>query len=89
MTDLFGVKLNIGDEIIYTTGAQSNSSLERGFINDIQLKKAYYNNVMIEKAMITMSSGRKAINWRSSNELVSINSIKQLHPELFIWKLIY
>ena len=82
MTDLFGLPLNIGDEVIYTTGAQSNSSLERGYIKDIQIRNAYRGSV--EKAMITMASGRKATNWRSSKELASVNPIKQTNPELFI-----
>ena len=82
MTDLFGLPLNIGDEVIYTTGAQSNSSLERGYIKDIQIKNTYHGSV--EKAMITTASGRKATNWRSSKELVSVNPVKQTNPELFI-----
>ena len=82
MTDLFGLPLNIGDEIVYTTGAHSNSTLERGYIKDIQVQNTYYGPV--EKAMITTSSGRKASNWRSRNELVSVNPVKQTNPELFI-----
>ena len=82
MTDLFGLPLNIGDEVIYTTGAQSNSSLERGYIKDIQVQNTYRGSV--EKAMITTASGRKATNWRSSKELVSVNPVKQTNPELFI-----
>lgn len=81
MTDLFGVELNVGDEIIYTTGAQSNTKLERGYILEIDFNRKY--NIG-EVALIKTSSGSKATNWRYSNELVSINPIKQSKPELFI-----
>ena len=81
MTDLFGVELNVGDEIIYTIGARSNTRLERGYILEIDLNKGYR---LEEVALIKTSSGSKATNWRYSNELVSINPIKQSKPELFI-----
>ncbi|MGD8306165.1 MAG: hypothetical protein PVF17_05895 [Ignavibacteria bacterium] len=81
MTDLFGVKLNVGDEIIYTTGAQSNTKLERGHILEIDFNKGYR---LEEVALIKTSSGRTATNWRYSDELVSVNPIKQSNPELFI-----
>ena len=83
MTDLLGVPLNIGDEIIYTTGAQGRNSMERGFIVDIRLSKNGYARDYYE-ALIKTASGRTATNWRSSLSLVSVKPIKAQHPELFI-----
>ncbi len=74
MTDLLGIPLSVGDEIVYTTGAQSNTCLERGFILDIKN----------DCAMIKTSSGRKATNWRSTHELMSLNPAKESNPEIFI-----
>lgn len=76
MTDLFGVQLNVGDKVVYTTGAQSNQTLEAGTIHEIDETHA--------GAMIITSSGRKAQLWRSSRCLVSVKPIQTQHPELFI-----
>ena len=82
MTDLFGVPLEIGDEIIYTTGAQSNTSLERGFI--LEIKDITRWQVPQAMALIKTSSGRTATNWRGPRELVAVKGIAQSYPELFI-----
>lgn len=76
MTDLFGVPLNVGDKVVYTTGAQSNTRLSVGTILEI-----FPNN----SAYIQMASGRKASNKRKQYELVSIKAIEEQHPEFFIW----
>ena len=83
MTDLFGSPLVVGDEIIYTTGSQSNTCLERGTIVEITTK-ATWNMGTREVALIRTASGRKATNYRGPHELVSVNPIKQASPELFI-----
>lgn len=85
MTDLFGIELNIGDEIIYTTGSQGNTDLERGFILEIKPTMATIQGRANRfEALIKTSSGRKATNWRGSYELVAVKGIAQSYPELFI-----
>jgi len=87
MTDLFGVTLNIGDRVIYTTGAQSNTWLEIGTIVDIETKQyanGNSNGNAYEVAYVKTASGRKTTNSRGSRELVSIIPIATQHPELFI-----
>ena len=74
MTDLLGYPLNVGDEIVYTTGAQSQARLQLGFILEIK----------DNEAMIRTKQNRRALNWRRSFELLSINPIKENNPELFI-----
>ena len=78
MTDQFGVPLDIGDEVIYTTGAQSNTILEVGTILEFT---SMWNK---EAAIVKTSSGRRATNPRGQYELVSLNPHKAQHPELFI-----
>lgn len=84
MTDLFGVELNVGDEIIYTTGAQFNTKLEKGYILKIAFHKSKNNYKPKERALIKTSSSHEVTTWRDSDKLVSINPIKQSNPELFI-----
>jgi hypothetical protein len=78
MTDQFGVPLNVGDEVIYTTGAQSNTYLEVGTILEFTSMRN------MEAAIIKTATGRRATNSRSQYELMSINPHKAQHPELFI-----
>jgi hypothetical protein len=82
MTDQFGVPLEVGDQVIYTTGAQSNTELEVGTILEISNYKVL-NNVL-ERAIIKTSTGRRATNPRGKYELISLNPHKAQHPELFI-----
>jgi len=88
MIDLFGLPLNVGDEILYTTGSQSNTDISRGTI--IEIDETYWekSNRHIYSgapaALIRTENGRKASIWRGKHELVSVAPFKQLHPELFI-----
>lgn len=84
MTDLFGVQLNVGDKVVYTTGAQSNQTLEAGTIYEIDDAHWTHRDGTRAGAMIITSSGRKAQLWRSSYCLVSVKPIQTQHPELFI-----
>ena len=74
MKDMFGIPLNVGDKVIYTTGARSNTILEVGTILEITDNRAYLRS----------KSGRKLTNCRYESTLASINPIQAQHPELFI-----
>lgn len=74
MTDLFGLPLQVGDEVIYTTGGRGNAMLERGIILEITMGRAYLKS----------ANGKRLTNPRYSYDLVSANPIKQANPELFI-----
>ena len=80
MTDKLGVPLHIGDKVGYTTGSQSNESIEIGTI--INIRQAA--NVAVELAEIRSEGGRKLANPRYSHGLISIAPIAAQHPELFI-----
>lgn len=80
MTDLFGVPLQVGDTIAYTTGSQGNMIIEVGSIKEIN-ETSYRGN---GAALIKTSSGRTASLWRSSYSLVAVAPIKQQYPELFV-----
>ena len=80
MTDKLGVPLHIGDKVGYTTGSQSNESIEIGTIINIQQAA----NVAVEIAEIRSEGGRKLANPRYSWGLISIAPIAAQHPELFI-----
>ena len=80
MTDKLGVPLHIGDKVGYTTGAQSNESIEIGTI--INIRQA--TNIAEEIADIRSEGGRKLANPRYSCGLISISPIAAQHPELFI-----
>lgn len=89
MIDLFGLPLNVGDEILYTTGSQSNTDINRGTIVEIDenyWEKSYSRRTRSGSpaALIRTENGRKASIWRGRYELVSVTPFKQLHPELFI-----
>jgi len=75
MKDLFGVPLHVGDKVVYTTGAQSNTRLEIGTILSISP-----NNDAILKSY----SGRRLQLPRYDYELVAVSPISTQHPELFI-----
>lgn len=88
MKDRLGIPLAVGDKVIYTTGAQSNSSLEIGEILEINPTGGYRGT---GDAMIRTENGRKATNWRGEYELISIqyhNKVKEYlqgkYPEKFI-----
>lgn len=85
MTDLFGVPLNVGDRVAYTTGAQSNMTLELGSI--LEIDADYWSTSRASgpaAALIKTASGRKASNWRSAKSLIAVAPIASQHPELFI-----
>lgn len=85
MTDLFGVTLNVGDRVAYTTGAQSNMDLELGTILKIdETCWGTTNTYPRAGALIKTASGRNASKWRSSKSLISVALIALQHPELFI-----
>lgn len=83
MTDLFGVPLNIGDRVIYTTGAQSNTPLEVGIIKEIK-SVTRRNGITRTGAYIKTASGRTTFNIRQSFELVAVGPIAVQYPELFV-----
>ncbi len=80
MTDLFGVPLQVGDTIVYTTGDQGNMSMELGSIKEIDETL----NRGQGKALIKPRFGRTASVWRSMRCLIAVAPIKLQHPELFI-----
>lgn len=80
MTDLFGVPLQVGDTIAYTTGNQDNTFIEIGSIKEIDETR----NRNQGAALIVTSTGRTASVWRSRHCLIAVAPIKSQHPELFI-----
>ena len=80
MTDKLGVPLHIGDKVGYTTGTQSNESIEIGTIINIRPEAGLRADV----AEIRSEGGRKLANPRYSCGLISIAPIAAQHPELFI-----
>jgi hypothetical protein len=82
MTDQFGVPLNVGDDVIYTTGAQSNTCLEVGTV--LEINTEYLWGSTQKRAIIKTATGRRATNSRGQYELISLNPHKAQHPELFI-----
>ena len=73
MTDKFGIQLNIGDTVIFTTGGQGTVYLELGTIRDIQ-----GNNAII----YAHDSKRVLTNFRTPSSLVSAMPIYAQHPEI-------
>lgn len=82
MTDLFGVPLAIGDRVVYTTGAQSNTTLEVGTIVEFITKTSFSGTRTF--AYLKTSSGRRTTNYRDSSELVAVSTIAVQYPELFV-----
>lgn len=80
MTDLFGVPLQVGDTIAYTTGGQGNMYLEIGSVKEIDETRARGQGA----ALIVTSTGRTATLWCSKHCLIAVTPIKSQHPELFI-----
>ena len=76
--DIFGVPLNIGDIVAYTTGAQGNESIELGTIYLFGERRGH------PVAYLTSSRGRKLSNPRLCKYLVSSNPVRIQHPELFV-----
>ena len=76
--DMFGVPLNVGDFVIYTTGAQGSTLLEVGHVTQLSTKRDY------AYATIISPSGRKLTNDRLCKHLASTTPIRIQHPELFI-----
>lgn len=77
-TDIFGVPLNIGDTVVYTTGAQGNESLELGTILQFSERRGF------PTALLKSARGRTLSNFRRCSHLVSSNPVRTLHPELFL-----
>lgn len=75
MTDMFGIPLKVGDEVIVSQGAQSETYLQVATIEEIKYRHVYVRY---------KESGRKAMKSRGSNSLVSVAPIKAQHPEAFI-----
>lgn len=61
MTDLFGVPVNIGDKVAYTTGSQGNETMEIGTILDITSYTGY-SGIVYESVILKSSRGRKMSN---------------------------
>lgn len=74
MQDLFGVPVNIGDKVVYTTGGGGGTYLGTGTVEKINL----------DVVRIRSSRGQLLINPRNSREIMSVTSTVTLHPELFI-----
>lgn len=75
MTDKFGIQLNIGDTVIFTTGGRGNTYLELGTVRDIQDSNAL---------IYAHDSKRMLTNTRYSSSLVSAMPIYAQHPEIAI-----
>ena len=80
MNDKLGMPLFIGDRVIYTTGEQSNKTLEIGTILDF--RTATYN--LKTNAQLLSANGRKLTKLRASYELVSVEPIYKAYPEILI-----
>ncbi|MHB8098127.1 MAG: mechanosensitive ion channel domain-containing protein [Sulfuricurvum sp.] len=74
MQDLFGVPVNIGDKVVYTTGGRGDTYLDTGTVEKINLGIV----------SIRSSRGRLLTNPRNSREIMSVTPTATLHPELFI-----
>lgn len=83
MTDLFGVPVNIGDKVAYTTGSQGNVNMEIGTILDIQVRTSTYSPPY-EMCILRSSTGRKMSNPRGRYGIISLTPVQSQHPELFI-----
>ena len=85
--DQFGYPIQVGDKVLYTTGAQSNTTLEIGTVTEI-IESSRPNSV--PKARIRTASGRTAANYRYKYEIFSLmyltplEQVQDQHPELFI-----
>lgn len=75
MTDKFGIQLNIGDTVIFTTGGRGNTYLELGTIREINGNEA---------KIYAHDSKRMLTNTRYSSSLVSAMPIYAQHPEIAI-----
>lgn len=75
MTDKFGIQLNIGDTVIFTTGGRGNVYLELGTIREINGDHAL---------IYAHDSKRMLTNTRYYNSLVSAMPIYAQHPEIAI-----
>lgn len=73
MTDKFGIQLNIGDTVIFTTGGQGTVYLELGTIREIYGDRA---------KIYAHDSKRMLANTRYSSSLVSAMPIYAQHPEI-------
>lgn len=80
MNDKLGIPLSIGDRVIYTTGEQSNQSLEIGTVLEFKLSK--YSSSL--SAQLLSVNGRKLSNLRRPSDLLSIEPIYKAHPEILI-----
>ena len=80
MNDKLGMPLSIGDRVIYTTGEQSNQTLEIGTILDFRTAK-YSSKI---SAQLLSANGRKLTKLRASYELVSVEPIYKAYPEILI-----
>ena len=78
MTNKFGVELNIGDRVIYTTGGPGCTYLETGVIVDIVTGRQNEARIKSDE------SGRTLTNGRSMHGLVALKPIIEARPELFI-----
>ena len=82
MNDKLGMPLFIGDRVIYTTGEQSNQTLEIGTILDFRTAK--YSSSSKTSAQLLSANGRKLTKLRASYELVSVEPIYKAYPEILI-----
>ena len=80
MNDKLGIPLSIGDRVIYTTGEQSNQSLEIGIVLEFKLSK--YSSSL--SAQLLSVNGRKLSNLRRPSAVLSIEPIYKAHPEILI-----
>ena len=76
--DKFGVELKVGDTVVYTTGAQGDTTLDLGLIVSFHVRRG------LSAAMLRSPRGRTLTNDRLCRNLVSIAPIRAQHPELFI-----
>lgn len=75
MTDKFGIKLNIGDDVIFATGGQSDTTLKHGAIIELNENTALIFN---------KETKRKMQQKRLSSEIVSMVPYFEARPEILL-----
>lgn len=75
MQDMFGVEVEVGDEVIYTNSGQGDSQLKLGVITEIVDDTAGVRNI---------ATGKMQYRMKVRSEIASTRPVKQVYPENFI-----
>lgn len=76
MTDMFGIPLKVGDEVLYTNSGKGDSELKLGII---MAEDA--NGYAEVKSILT---GKKQFHSKRPNEIASVAPYREMYPEFFI-----